>query len=78
MSTFWRKLWSATESVSVIEKAMVSYRKCLCFGESYGELQKVSPLWRKLWRVIGSVYVLEKAMESCRMCVRYAAGYGQL
>ena len=40
----WRKLWRATESVSVMEKAMESYRKCLRFGESYGALQKVSPL----------------------------------
>ena len=45
----WRKLWKARESVSVmgkamesyrkcLEKAMESYRKCLRYGESYGEL----------------------------------------
>ena len=78
MSVFWRKLWRATESVSVMEKAMESYRKCLRFGESYGALQKVSPLYRKLWRVIGSVCVLEKAMESYRKCLRYTESYGEL
>jgi hypothetical protein len=66
-----------------MEKAMESYRKCLCFGESYGELQKESPLWRKQWGVIGSAWrkvwratesvsVMEKAMESYTKCLKKA------
>jgi len=87
VSVFSRKLWRATESVSVMEKAVESYRKCLCFRESYGELQKVSPLWRKLWRVIGSAWrnlwraiesvsIVEKAIESYRECLRFGESYG--
>jgi hypothetical protein len=78
----WSKLWRAIGCVSVMQPAMGSYKKCLRFGESYGELQKVSPLWRRLWRVIEvsvfwrkpwrateSVSVMEKAMESYRKCL---------
>ena len=42
---------------------MDSYRKCLRFGESYGEPQKFS--------------VTKQAIESYRKCLRYAASYGE-
>ena len=63
MSPLCILLWRATERALVIEPAMDSYRKCLRFGESYGEPQKFS--------------VTKQAIESYRKCLRYAASYGE-
>jgi len=42
MSAFWRKLWIATEIVSVTKQAMESYSKCVRFEENYGAIGSVS------------------------------------
>jgi len=68
----------STDSVSVMEKSMESYRNCLSCGASYGELQEVSASWRKLRIATESVSVTKQAMESYSKCLRFEANYGAI
>lgn len=64
--------------LSDMEQAMESYRKCLPYGTSYGDLRKVSKLCSLLWRATGSASFMQQAMESPKKCLRHGTSYGAI